>query len=198
MWDLSGAPLAADKMDDALAVGAGFIPRVGWTPAYYPLIKKAYDVSKYDVPGLAISQVMTDGIVACPTYEMNKLFAQHAPVFQYEMADVNARSIVAPPISFPYRAAHFSELQYLFDLSSMTLKDTPPMTDAQVALGKQMRAYWASFARNGNPNGPGLPQWPAFTPKGGPVMSLNTPQSTVSTSFAAYHQCDFWAGVERK
>ena len=121
------------------------------------------------------------------------------PVFQYEMADINAPSIVAGPVSFPYRAAHFSELQYLFDLSAITIKDTPALTDQQQALGRQMRAYWASFARNGNPNGLGLPQWNMFDPKtGGPVQSLNTPQSRGVGNFSSAHQCDFWAGIERK
>jgi para-nitrobenzyl esterase len=106
---------------------------------------------------------------------------------------------VAPPISFPYRAAHFSELQYLFDLSAMTLDGTPPMTPDQEALGRQMRAYWAAFARNGNPNAPGLPQWSALNPAtGAPVQSLNTPMSRAVTDFRARHQCDFWAGVERR
>jgi para-nitrobenzyl esterase len=199
IWDLSGTQLAADKMDDALAIGAGFIPRVGYSAPYYPLIKANYDASKYDVPALAAAQLMTDGVVACPANEISKLFAQYAPVFAYEMADVNARSIVAPPVSFPYRAGHFSELQYLFNLDSITLADTPPMTDDQQSLGRQMRAYWAAFARYGNPNSLGLPQWSPLNPaNGAPVQSLNTPQSRPVTDFRSRHQCDFWATVERK
>jgi para-nitrobenzyl esterase len=199
IWDLSGTQLTADKMDDALAIAAGFIPRVGYSAPYYPLVKAAYDASKYDVPALAAAQIMTDGVVACPANEMDKLFSRHTPVFAYEMADVNARSIVAPPISFPYRAGHFSELQYLFDLSSMTIEGTPPMTPEQEALGRQMRAYWAAFARYGNPNAAGLPQWSAFSAAaGGPVQSLNTPMSRAVADFRTRHQCDFWAGVERR
>ncbi|HVX52423.1 MAG TPA: carboxylesterase family protein, partial [Chitinophagaceae bacterium] len=30
-------------------------------------------------------------------------------------------------------------------------------------LAKTMSAYWANFIKTGNPNGAGLPQWPAYT-----------------------------------
>jgi para-nitrobenzyl esterase len=29
-----------------------------------------------------------------------------------------------------------------------------------------MRTYWTNFAKSGNPNGTGLPQWPAYKPGG--------------------------------
>lgn len=29
-------------------------------------------------------------------------------------------------------------------------------------LGNRMRAYWTQFAKTGNPNAPGLPEWPAY------------------------------------
>ncbi|MCB9993499.1 MAG: carboxylesterase family protein [Hyphomicrobiaceae bacterium] len=199
IWDLSGAPLDAKDMGTAVNIVGNFIPRVGYTDRMFKVVETAYDPSKYDVPDLAASQIITDGVIACPAFEANKIMAAFNPVFEYEMADINAPSVVAGPVSFPYRAGHFSELQYIFDLSSITIDGTPALTDAQQALGKQMRAYWASFARNGNPNGPGLPQWNMFNAKaGGPVQSLNTPQSRGVGNFAAAHQCDFWAGVERK
>jgi para-nitrobenzyl esterase len=199
MFDLSGTPLAAKDYQTALKGIGAFIPRVGFTEAAIPVIAKAYDTSKYKVPGLAAAQVITDGVIACPAYEAAKTMAKFSPVFEYEMADTNARSIVAPPISFPYRAGHFSELQYLFDLGSITLKDTPEMTDAQKALGRQMRAYWANFARTGNPNGRNLPSWPQFmAAKAGPTQSLNTPHTRSVGNFAAEHQCDFWKAVARQ
>ncbi|WP_412065785.1 carboxylesterase/lipase family protein [Rhizobium sp. SYY.PMSO] len=199
MFDLSGAPLAAKEYNKALQSIGSFIPRVGFTDAAIPAIAKTYDPAKYKVPGLAAAQVITDGVIACPAYETNRIMAKYSPTFEYEMADTDARSIVAPPISFPYRAGHFSELQYLFDLSSITLKGTPDMTDAQKALGKQMRAYWANFARTGNPSGKDVPAWPRFEEvKAGPVQSLNKPQSRSVTNFATQHQCDFWESVERK
>jgi para-nitrobenzyl esterase len=199
MFDLSGAPLAAKDYEKALQGIGGFIPRVGFTDAAIPAIEKAYPPAKYKVPGLAAAQVITDGVIACPAHEANAIMAKYSPTFEYEMADTDARSIVAPPISFPYRAGHFSELQYLFDLDSITLKGTPDMTEAQKALGKQMRAYWANFARTGNPGGKGVPAWPQFQEaKAGPVQSLDKPTSHSIHDFATEHQCDFWRTVERK
>jgi len=40
-------------------------------------------------------------------------------------------------------------------------------------LSDLMRAYWISFAKTGDPNGPGLPEWPAFSEKLQVAMIFN-------------------------
>jgi carboxylesterase type B len=35
-----------------------------------------------------------------------------------------------------------------------------------------MTGYWAQFAKTGNPNGPGLPQWPVYDPKADLVFEI--------------------------
>jgi para-nitrobenzyl esterase len=43
------------------------------------------------------------------------------------------------------------------------------------ALSELMRKYWSNFARSGDPNGPGLPNWPKYKPQAdAQVMYLNT------------------------
>jgi para-nitrobenzyl esterase len=57
-------------------------------------------------------------------------------------------------------ASHFAELWYVFD----HLDQSPwNWTAADRKLAEEMSSYWVNFARSGDPNGPGLPPWPAFT-----------------------------------
>jgi para-nitrobenzyl esterase len=57
-------------------------------------------------------------------------------------------------------ASHFAELWYVFD----HLDQSPwNWTAADRRLAEEMSSYWVNFARSGDPNGPGLPPWPAFT-----------------------------------
>ncbi len=56
-------------------------------------------------------------------------------------------------------AYHGAELPYVF----ATHDDWLPTTAEDEALTRSMMAYWVNFARNGDPNGTGLPSWPSFT-----------------------------------
>lgn len=57
-------------------------------------------------------------------------------------------------------AFHAAEISFVFDSHLPGMK----ITDADRRLTDQMVAYWANFARTGDPNGTGLPAWPATTP----------------------------------
>jgi para-nitrobenzyl esterase len=59
----------------------------------------------------------------------------------------------------PDGADHASEISYVFgNLGGFGGSDGPE----DKALSEMMNSYWVNFAKNGDPNGPGLPAWPTF------------------------------------
>jgi para-nitrobenzyl esterase len=63
-----------------------------------------------------------------------------------------------PPVSPGpnWRATHGAEIPYAFN------NPGPAWTEVDRALADAMSSYWVNFAKSGNPNGPGLPMWPAI------------------------------------
>jgi para-nitrobenzyl esterase len=58
-------------------------------------------------------------------------------------------------------ATHGAEAQYAFG----NLLGARPWTDQDRQLADTLSSYWINFAANGDPNGKGLPTWPAFNEK---------------------------------
>src|SRR5689334_22034464 len=67
----------------------------------------------------------------------------------------------------PHGAQHASEIGYVFH--NLGGRGPAPEPD-NIAISDLMSTYWTNFAKNGNPNGPGLPDWPAFSESSQQVM----------------------------
>ena len=68
-----------------------------------------------------------------------------------------------------YKAFHSSELPYVFD----NLNQSPrPWTEEDKKIERIMSDYWTNFITTGDPNGKGLPEWPAFKEKPPETMEL--------------------------
>ncbi len=67
-------------------------------------------------------------------------------------------------------AYHGAELAYVF---GNFVPRGWAWTDADRKLADTVSQYWVNFATNGDPNGPGLPPWPAFNPATDSVLHLD-------------------------
>jgi para-nitrobenzyl esterase len=68
----------------------------------------------------------------------------------------------------PNGANHAAEIGFVFRNLGGGRAGAP--TQAETALSELMSSYWTNFAKRGDPNGPGLPAWPAFTASDQRVM----------------------------
>jgi para-nitrobenzyl esterase len=72
-------------------------------------------------------------------------------------------------------AFHTDDIEYVFG----TLNSRPGAIwrPEDRELSERMMSYWTNFARTGDPNGPALPEWPAYTDRSGwEVMHLGVAQ----------------------
>jgi para-nitrobenzyl esterase len=80
-------------------------------------------------------------------------------LYRYEFDD-------APPAlanAAPRGAYHSAEIEFVFGtLASKNL----PWRPEDKALSELMSSYWTNFAKNSDPNGTGLPVWPAYSSQG--------------------------------
>ncbi|MDB5445449.1 MAG: Carboxylic ester hydrolase [Phenylobacterium sp.] len=85
--------------------------------------------------------------------------SQGVPTWSYHFAYVPEAQRAQLP-----GAPHGSEVPFVFE--SFPSGPTAPYraTNADRAMAARVHAYWVNFARNGDPNGPGLPPWPRFEP----------------------------------
>lgn len=69
-----------------------------------------------------------------------------------------------------YGPGHGTDISYVFDNLGARPGSTPAPGDKEVA--RMMNAYWVNFAKTGNPNGNGLPEWPVFNPKTNEILDV--------------------------
>ena len=61
-------------------------------------------------------------------------------------------------------AQHGAEIPYVLDWPNGSQGTRVSWTDADRRLAELVSSYWVNFAGTGDPNGTGLPSWPAYSP----------------------------------
>jgi para-nitrobenzyl esterase len=78
--------------------------------------------------------------------------------------------------NFGHGAAHGQDIAYVFQHLDPS---NPQTTKSDLEISKAMGIYWTNFAKKGNPNGEGVPEWPAFSDANPAVMYLGPTLHTV-------------------
>jgi para-nitrobenzyl esterase len=72
-------------------------------------------------------------------------------------------------------AAHAGEIAYVFGNFTAEM----PASASDTTVSNEISSYWVNFAKKGDPNGEGLPKWPAFTNTSAQVMNLDDPSKAI-------------------
>jgi para-nitrobenzyl esterase len=165
--------------------GASFSPPK--TPEYYiatvngrygkfaDALIKAYPVAANSVPKSA-RDLTRDAAFGWPTWTWARLQARtgKSKVFYYYF-DQHPKNVEG--------AWHGMDVAYVFHHLN---PNDPRTTKTDLAISDAMATYWVNFAKHGDPNGEGVPSWPAFsdhsplvmyfsqTPRTGPVPSADS------------------------
>ena len=104
--------------------------------------------------------VSRDQTFGAPNYAWANLQAgQGKPVYVYRFT----RKLPALGQYAHYGAFHTGEVAYTYDNLKFIDRTLRPLNKTDDELARVMSSYWANFIKTGNPNGPGLPQWPTYT-----------------------------------
>jgi para-nitrobenzyl esterase len=134
----------------ASRIGGRLKELVNFTPDQQAAAEKAYGGEE-----TYADHVGADVVFGEPARAMARDQARSgAPVYLYRF------SVLSESVSKMLKGApHASDRQYVFQ----TLNASPWPTGARdAALAKTISAYWVAFAKTGDPNGPGRPEWPRY------------------------------------
>lgn len=131
-----------------------------------------------------LTQIISDEMIRVPSVRM---------------ADLRSAPYMAPVYHYSYtydspetgRSVHALEIPFVFDNVDKTpITGTGP---ERYALAARMSDAWIAFARTGNPNHEGLPEWPRYDPEQRRTMVFDIDTRVESDPFG--EQTRIWDGI---
>jgi para-nitrobenzyl esterase len=139
---------------------------VGFGAANLPRFLQLYPASTVAEATQSAESLVGDLTIKYETWTWANLQQKtgRSPVYLYNFSFTSAFTPVP---------AHTNEISYVFgNLVPGPFQTTAAPTAQDRALSDTMQSYWTNFARTGNPNGTGLPTWPAYAGAGSQAMQF--------------------------
>ncbi|HXR47457.1 MAG TPA: carboxylesterase family protein [Candidatus Limnocylindrales bacterium] len=132
-------------------------------------LMKAYPVGSNTVPKTA-RDLARDAAFGWHTWTWARLQSQasKSKVFYYYFDQHPEYPEGSPRAG--YGSPHGSEVTYVFEHLN---PKNPQIKPADLEISDAMSIYWVNFAKHGEPNGKGVPKWPAFSNRKPQVMYFN-------------------------
>ncbi|MEO8223656.1 MAG: carboxylesterase family protein [Gammaproteobacteria bacterium] len=140
----------------------------GFSPAFAARLVPAADKARL-YPGLS-GDTLDDAIfgdliiLANSRYLANRMREQGMPVHAYYFSYVADDRRATQP-----GAAHADDIPFVMGTLDT---GTGVVSRRDRAISRLMTRYWAQFAKTGDPNGAGLPEWPAYERESARVLEL--------------------------
>jgi para-nitrobenzyl esterase len=136
--------------------------------------------SDYAPYGDAGAQFATDNFMRCPTVTAAEYHAAAGnTVWEYEFSHAFPDSKRGAP--------HSGELRYVF-----ASFPAGPVSDSEKKVANDVEVYWTNFAKTGNPNGGGMPEWPKFDVKTRAYLEFTDADGPVKHENLRSDSCGVW------
>ncbi len=145
---------------------------------------KAYGATTDAEAVRSLTDYAGDQFIAASTWEWIEAQVKtgDAPVYRYRFDRPSPGDAFHPAAA---GAFHSDEIEYVFGV--LDSRKAAPWKPEDYKVSDTVQSYWINFAKTGNPNGPGLPEWPAYKGPDWQVMHLDvTPAALPDTNRDRY------------